>query len=140
MFDVFSSALAFRGRIGRGSYWGLTGFCMLGLFGSAVSVALTANHTNASPVNVVAIAFAIVGAIFFLVMCMVLFGTGVCRLRDRGKSGFWIMPYYLMPFALALLAMDPDGQRGYLDWVAVAILGWAMIDLGMLTAAEPAAA
>jgi uncharacterized membrane protein YhaH (DUF805 family) len=85
---------------------------MLALFGSSVSVALTANHTNASPVNVIAI----VGAVFFLVMCMVLFGTGVCRLRDRGKSGFWIILYYLTPFALALPAIDPDGQRGSPDW------------------------
>src|SRR4030088_748022 len=88
MFDVFSAAFAFRGRIGRGSYWGLTILCMLALFGSSVSVALTANYTNATPVNVIAVVVAIVGAVFFLVMCIVLFGTVVCRLRDRGKSGF----------------------------------------------------
>jgi uncharacterized membrane protein YhaH (DUF805 family) len=72
----------------------------------------------------------------------VLFGTGVCRLRDRGKSGFWIILYYLAPFALALLAIDPDGQRESLDWVALAVLGWAIIDLGILEgkAAEPVAA
>jgi uncharacterized membrane protein YhaH (DUF805 family) len=142
MFDVFSAAFAFRGRIGRGSYWGLTILCMLALFGSSVSVALTANYTNATPVNVIAVVVAIVGAVFFLVMCIVLFGTGVCRLRDRGKSGFWIILYYLAPFALALLAIDPDGQRESLDWVALAVLGWAIIDLGILEgkAVEPVAA
>jgi uncharacterized membrane protein YhaH (DUF805 family) len=142
MFEVFSAAFAFRGRIGRGSYWGLTSLCMLALFGSSVSVALTANYTNATPVNVIAVAVAIVGAVFFLVMCIVLFGIGLCRLRDRGKSGFWIIPYYLAPFVLALLAIDPDGQRESLDWVALPVLGWAIIDLGILEgkAAEPVAA
>jgi uncharacterized membrane protein YhaH (DUF805 family) len=142
MFEVFSAAFAFRGRISRGSYWGLTSLCVLALFGSSVSVALTANCTNAPPVNFLAVAVAIAGAVFFLVMCIVLFGTGVCRLRDRGKSGFWIIPYYLAPFVLALLAIDPDGQRESLDWVALAVLGWAIIDLGILEgeAAEPVAA
>src|ERR1700716_3981753 len=129
MFDVFSAAFAFRGRRGRGSYWGLTILCMLALFGSSVSVALTANYTNATPVNVIAVVVAI-------------FGTVFCRLCDRGKAGFWIILYYLAPFALALLAIDPDGQRESLDWVALAVLGWAIIDLGILEgkAVEPVAA
>src|SRR3979490_11300 len=116
MFDVFSAAFAFRGRIGRGSYWGLTILCMLALFGSSVSVALTANYTNAPPVNVIAVAVAIVGAVFFLVMCIVLFGTGVCRLRDRGKSGFWIILYYLPPSHWRCLPFHPSGHRKSWTW------------------------
>src|SRR5260370_19198088 len=104
MFNVFSTALAFKGRIGRASYWGLTSLCMLALFASSLSVALTANYTSAPPVNVIAVVVALVGVLIFFVMSMVLFGTGVCRLHDLGKSGFWIVLYYPVPFILAVLA------------------------------------
>lgn len=142
MLDVFSAAIAFKGRIGRASYWGLTSLCMLALFASSVSVALTANYTNAPPVNVIAVGVAIVGAVFFLVMSMVLFGTSVCRLRDRGKSGFWIILYYPVPLMMALIAIDPDGQRDVLTHIALAMFGWAIIDLGILEgkSAEPVVA
>jgi uncharacterized membrane protein YhaH (DUF805 family) len=132
MFDVFSSAFAFHGRIGRASYWGLSIVCLLALFASSVSVALTANATNASPVNVVAVAVAIVGAAIFLVASMVLFGTGVCRLHDRGRSGFWIILYYAVPFILAVLAMEPEGRGTALDALALAIMVWVTVDLGLL--------
>lgn len=61
-----------------------------------------------------------------------LLGIGVRRLHDRGKHGFWIGLYYPVPFILAIAAMDPNGQRDVLDWVALAILAWAIIDLGIL--------
>jgi uncharacterized membrane protein YhaH (DUF805 family) len=137
MFNVFSTALAFKGRIGRASYWGLTSLCMLALFASSLSVALTANYTSAPPVNVIAVVVAIVGVLIFFVMSMVLFGTGVCRLHDRGKSGFWIVLYYPVPFILAVLAIAPEAQGIALNCIALAILGWAIIDLGILKA-QPA--
>ena len=132
MFDVFSAALAFRGRIGRASYWGLTSLCMLALFASSVSVALTANYTSTPPVNVIAVVVAIVGALIFLVMSMVVFGAGVCRLRDRGKSAFWIVLYYVVPCILAVLANGPEGQSIALNCIALTIMVWSVIDLGIL--------
>jgi uncharacterized membrane protein YhaH (DUF805 family) len=137
MFDVFSAAFAFKGRIGRASYWGLTSLCMLALFAGSLSVALTANYTSAAPVNVIAAGVAIVGAVFFLVMCIALFGTGVCRLHDHGKSGFWIILYYLVPFILAVLAIDPEGQGIALNCIALAIMVWSIIDLGILKGKPP---
>ena len=127
MSDVF----AFKGRMSRARYWGLTSLCMLALFASSLSVALTANYTSAPPVKV-AVVVAIVGVVIFFAMCVALLGIGVRRLHDRGKSCFWIILYYLVPFILAVLAIDPEGQGIALNCIALAIMVWSIIDLGIL--------
>jgi uncharacterized membrane protein YhaH (DUF805 family) len=126
MFDVF------KGRVGRGRYWSLTGLCALALIVAVYSVLITANQTNAPPVNVLATVAAIAGVVLFIATCVASLGIGVWRLHDRGKSGFWIMLYYPVPVILVLLAIDPEGQRAVLDYIALAILACATIDLGVL--------
>jgi uncharacterized membrane protein YhaH (DUF805 family) len=128
MSDVF----AFKGRMSRARYWGLTSLCMLALFASSLSVALTANYTSAPPVNVVAVVVAIVGVVIFFAMCVALFGVGGRRLHDRGKSALWIILYYAVPFIMAVLGVDPESQGVALDCIALAIVVWAIIDLGIL--------
>jgi uncharacterized membrane protein YhaH (DUF805 family) len=83
---------------------------------------------------------AIAGA--FVAAGVALFVVGIWRLHDRGKSGFWIILYYPVPIILALLAIHPDRQGTVPDCMALAILVWAMIDLGILEAksVEPVAA
>ena len=100
MFDVF------KGRIDRGRYWSLTGLCALALIVALYSVVITANQTSAPPANVLATVVAIAGVLLFLAACVASLGIGVWRLHDRGKSGFWIILYYPVPFIMALLAID----------------------------------
>jgi uncharacterized membrane protein YhaH (DUF805 family) len=126
MLDVF------KGRIGRDRYWSLTGLCALALNIALYSVVVTANQTSASPVNVPATVVAILGVLLFFPTCVASLGIGVWRLHDRGKSGFWIIVYYPVPFVMALLAIDPEGQGIVLNCIALAILVWAIIDLGIL--------
>jgi uncharacterized membrane protein YhaH (DUF805 family) len=131
MFDVL------KGRIDRGRYWSLTGLCALALIVALCSVVLTANQTSAPPVNVLATAVAIAGVLLFFATCVASLGIGVWRLHDRGKSGFWIILYYPVPFIMALLAIDPEGQGVVLNCIALAILLWATIDLGILKGRPP---
>ena len=126
MFDLF------KGGIGRARYWGLTGLCMLAFITAYFSVLLTVNYTTARPVNYVAAGVAILGAFLFLATCVALLGIGIWRLHDRGKSGFWIILYYAVPFVMAFLAIDPEGQGMMLNCIALAIAVWAIIDLGIL--------
>jgi uncharacterized membrane protein YhaH (DUF805 family) len=128
MTDVSS----FRGRISRARYWGLTGFCVLAIIAGLVAVVGTVNQTSQEPVNVPATIVAIAGIFIFVAACVALFVVGVWRLHDRGKSGFWIILYYVVPSAMAFLAIDPDGPRTMLRCVALAILVWAAVDLGIL--------
>jgi uncharacterized membrane protein YhaH (DUF805 family) len=135
MIDAVSPAIASPRRLGRARYWALTGFCIVLLYASSISVALTSNATNASPVNILAVGVAIVGVVVFFATCVALFEIGVRRLHDRGKSGFWIALYYpVFPPALFSLAFGENfGALGLLLLViALAIMAWAIIDLGFL--------
>ena len=134
MFDVF------KGRIGRARFWGLTSLCMLAFIAAFCAVVLTANQTSRGPVNVPATIVAIAGVFIFVAACVALFVVGIWRLHHRGKSGFWIILYYAVPSMMALLAIAPEGQGTVPECVALAILVWAMIDLGILEAAEPVVA
>jgi uncharacterized membrane protein YhaH (DUF805 family) len=83
---------------------------------------------------------AIAGVLLFFATWIAAFGIGVWRLHDRGKSGFWIILYYPAPVILALLAINPDGQGVVSNCIALAILVWAIIDLGILEGADTVAA
>jgi uncharacterized membrane protein YhaH (DUF805 family) len=131
MFELFS----FWGRIGRARYWGLSGLCLLTLIGSSIAVALTANATNATPVNVPAAVVAIAGFFLCWAMLMALVGLGVRRLHDRGRSGFWIVPYYAVYPPVAFILFDGDwfGPLGTaLFCLAASVMLWSIIDLGFL--------
>jgi uncharacterized membrane protein YhaH (DUF805 family) len=131
MFEIFS----FWGRIGRARYWGLSGLCLLVFAVSSIAIALTANATNATPVNVPAVVVAIAGFFICWAMCMALFSIGVRRLHDRGRSGFWIVPYYAA-FPVVLLGLfgpESFGAAGMtVIGIALAITVWSVIDLGIL--------
>jgi uncharacterized membrane protein YhaH (DUF805 family) len=131
MFDIFS----FWGRIDRARYWGFSGLCLLVFVLSSIAIALTANSTNATPVNVVAVGVAIAGLVLCCAMVVALLGLGVRRLHDRGKSGFWIALYYPAYPAVPLSLFDPDPVglvRIALFCVVLPIMVWSMIDLGFL--------
>ena len=134
MFDIFKS------HIGRARFWGLTSICILAFIAAFYAVVVTANQTSRAPVNVPATILAIAGVFIFVAACVAFFVVGIWRLHDRGKSGFWIIPYYLAPIILALLAIDPEGSGIVPECIALAILAWVVIDLGILKTAEPVAA
>lgn len=120
------------GRIGRTRYWRLTGFCLLAIFAGTYAVVSTANQTSSGPVNVPATILAIAGALSFAAASVAIFIVGVWRLHSRGRSGFWIILYYAVPSILGLLAIDPEGKGTVALCLALAIAGWAIVDLGIL--------
>ena len=125
MFELF------KGRTGRSRYWRLSGICGLAIITGLFAVVATVNQTSSAPVNVLATIVAITGALIFVAACAALFVVGIWRLHDRGKSGFWIILYYPIPTVMALLADGPETQIPALNLVALAIVVWAVIDLGM---------
>lgn len=125
MFDVF------KGRTGRARFWGLSGICVLPFIAGLFAVVLTANQTSRGPVNVPATIVAIAGAFIFVTACVALFVVGIWRLHDRGKSGLWIILYYPMPFVMVLLADGPETKIPALNLVALVIMVWVVIDLGV---------
>ena len=60
------------------------------------------------------------------------------RLHDRNKSGWWIVPFNLVPLFLALVAATRLGQgadltAGLAALAELALLLWAFIEVGLLS-------
>ncbi|CAN5267275.1 hypothetical protein BH10PSE11_BH10PSE11_03110 [soil metagenome] len=124
--------------IGRARYWSLTALCVLAVFVALWLILINVNKTSSGPVDTLAAAETIAGILIFFFACVMLFVVGVRRLRDRGKSGFWIIPYYVAPAIFGFLSIDPEGTGTVAGFIALAILGWVAFDLGITETAKPA--
>src|SRR5271156_2004550 len=94
----------FSGRIGRRQYWVSTVlYSVAWVLGVVILITLAALNYN--PPNDTITNFTIVGFVLLGIAMTILVGvtvtglasTGVRRLHDRGKSGYWLLLYYLLP-------------------------------------------
>src|SRR5579871_4713133 len=97
------SPFRFTGRIGRKRYWAATlGYLLGGILGIAIWLGLAILNydppqevTTRVMVGFVLLGISGVALIFGIVVGLV--STGVRRLHDRGKSGWWLLLYYAVP-------------------------------------------
>jgi uncharacterized membrane protein YhaH (DUF805 family) len=138
MYEYLKSWFPFRGRIGRRQYWISTLlYLVVGVLGAAILVALAAlnyNPPNDTITNVTIVGFVLLGiamTVFVVVIVTGLASTGVRRLHDRGKTGYWLVLYYLLPSMMSKNAgLDTVGLIAGL--VPLGILIFAIVDLGVL--------
>ncbi len=138
MREYLKSFFPFRGRIGRRQYWISTVlYSLVWVLGAVILVTLAAFNYNPpddtiTPVTIVG--FILLGiAMIFLVVVVVtgLASSGVRRLHDRGKTGYWLLLYYLLPSMMSKYAgLDTVGL--IFSLVTLGILIWAIVDLGIL--------
>ena len=69
--------------------------------------------------------------VFVFVIVAGFASTGVRRLHDRGKTGYWLLLYYLLPSMMAKNA-GLDAVGFIFGLVTIGILIWALVDLGIL--------
>ncbi len=138
MREYLKSSFPFRGRIGRRKYWISTlTYSLVWVLGAAILITLAAlnyNPPNDTITNVTIVGFILLGiamTIFVVVIVTGLASIGVRRLHDRGKSGYWLLLYYLLPSMMSKHAgLDTVGLSFSL--VTLGILIWAIVDLGIL--------
>ena len=82
-----------------------------------------------------------VAILLLFLMVMGFVSTIVCRLHDRGKSGWWIVLYCVAAHRLATDASHWHGDALIIPLAAAAVLTWGLIELGFLPGrpAEPTA-
>lgn len=129
---------SFQGRIGRRHYWIATLLYSLAwVLGAAVLVVLSALNYNPPDDKVTGLTiagFVVLGiAAVALAVATVtgLASAGVRRLHDRGKTGYWLLAYYLLPSMMSKRA-GLDGGGLVAGLVIAGIMLWTIIDLGML--------
>jgi uncharacterized membrane protein YhaH (DUF805 family) len=108
-----------------------------GLLGAMMLITLAAlnyNPPDDTITNVTIFGFVLLGiatTVFVVVIVTGLASSGVRRLHDRGKTGYWLLLYYLPPSMMSKNAgVDTVGLVFWL--LILGILIWAIVDPGVL--------
>jgi uncharacterized membrane protein YhaH (DUF805 family) len=129
---------SFDGRIGRRTYW----LAVLALI-VAVLVLTCAPFLLGSEQAAVLI-IALTSQCIWLSSLWPILAVGSKRLHDRNKNGWWLLVFWLLPFALftvglSIALFDPNsGRSGDLSTASILILAslppalWGIVELGIL--------
>jgi uncharacterized membrane protein YhaH (DUF805 family) len=130
---------SFEGRIGRGIFW----LAMLALI-VAVQVLTFAPFLLGSE-GAAVLMFALTSQLVWLLSLWPILAVGSKRLHDRNKNGWWLLVFWLLPFALFAVGLsivlfnDPrTGATGNFATGAVLMLAslppalWGIVELGIL--------
>ena len=129
---------SFEGRIGRGTYW----LAILALI-VALQVVTFAPFLLESEAAVLMLA--LTSQFISLLSLWPILALGSKRLHDRNKNGWWLLAFWLLPFALFVggfsiaLFDDPrTGRSGDFATGSILVLAslppalWGIVELGIL--------
>ena len=130
---------SFEGRIGRGTYW----LAILALFVAVLVLTFAPFLLNSEAAAVLLLA--LTSQFVWLLSLWPILAVGAKRLHDRNKNGWWLLVFWLLPFALLcggfsiILFDDPrTGRSGDFSTGAILILAsllpalWGIVELGVL--------
>jgi uncharacterized membrane protein YhaH (DUF805 family) len=124
--DLKSLLLSFDGRINRAKWW------------LAVLIFLIAGIVVGIVASILTAMIPIVGIVLFVVYGIVALiagiAVGVKRLHDRGKSGLWLLVFYLVPGLLSGIGMfsGSEAVAMLLSLIGTGISIWMLVELGCL--------
>jgi len=138
MLELLKSRFPFSGRIGRRQYWISTLlYLLVWILGTVILIVLAALNYNPPDDTITSrtiVGFMLLGIaviVFAFIIVAGLASTGVRRLHDRGKTGYWLLLYYVLPsMMLKNAGFDTVGLISSL--LTLGILICAIIDLGVL--------
>jgi uncharacterized membrane protein YhaH (DUF805 family) len=130
---------SFKGRIGRGTYW----LAIVGLIVAVLVVTIAPFLLDSEAAAVLMLA--LTSQLIWLLSLWPILAVGAKRLHDRDKNGWWLLVFWLLPFALfcggfsIVFFDDPrTGRSGDFSTgliVALASLPpalWGIVELGIL--------
>ena len=134
--NLVSLLFSFRGRINRTKYWLATLSSVIGaiLILRIALDALAAGLRGADPETLTAVFSIFFYAIVFplgAALLWALAATTVKRLRDRDRSGWWIVPFMVVPMVLPQMG-DRFGEPNtafFFGLVAVVLSIWGFVEL-----------
>ena len=135
--DWTTLLFSFTGRINRGKYWLAILIYMLAWFAFIAAALMWLGGFNTDRL------FSFVGATLLIWLGAIVlavagtwsgFATGIKRLHDRGKSGWWIVLFWFGPSVLSgsNSAMPDIPGSTLLSFAGTAIAIWGLIELGCL--------
>lgn len=134
--DWTTLLFSFDGRINRGKYWlAILLYTVVWIaFIAAAVMWLGGFDTDRL--------FSMVGAVILLWLAGIILviaatwsgiATGIKRLHDRGKSGWWILVFWLGPSVLSGIGSTSAESTSFVFHIAsFAVAIWAIVELGFL--------
>ena len=130
---------SFDGRIGRGTYW----LAILAVNAALLVLSFAPFLLNSEEAAVLMLALA--SQFLWLLSLWPMLAMGTKRLHDRNKNGWWLLVFWLLPFALLcggfsiVLFDDPrTGRSGDFSTGLIVVLAslppalWGIVELGIL--------
>jgi uncharacterized membrane protein YhaH (DUF805 family) len=130
---------SFEGRIGRGTYWLAT----LALIVAVLVLTFAPFLLNSEAAAVLMLA--LTSQFIWLLSLWPMLAVGAKRLHDRNKNGWWLLVFWLLPFALfcggfsIVFFDDPrTGRSGDFSTGLIVVLAslppalWGIVELGIL--------
>jgi uncharacterized membrane protein YhaH (DUF805 family) len=130
---------SFDGRIGRLTYWLATLAVII-----AVTVLTVAPFLIPSE-DAAVLMIALTSQLIWLLSLWPMLALGSKRLHDRNKNGWWLLVFWVLPFALFSVGLsialfnDPStGRSGDLSTASILIFAslppalWGIVELGIL--------
>ena len=117
------------GRINRAKFW-IVVLCNVVFFLAVIGVTMAVSSSLDTMFRVALIAY--------IPMIYVGVVSGIKRLHDRNKTGWWVLLFYGAPLVLPLVAAVLDGAADtsmgllLLQLVSLIITVWALVELGCL--------
>jgi uncharacterized membrane protein YhaH (DUF805 family) len=130
-----SLLFSFEGRINRAKYWLVTlisliaGIKFLTISIDAIAAGLL--HTNpASVTTLLPIFFFAIAFPLLAVLLWIYAATTIKRLRDRNRSGWWIIPFAVLPMLLPEVAgaLGQSYPALFLGTVAFVLSIWSFVE------------
>jgi uncharacterized membrane protein YhaH (DUF805 family) len=127
----------FGGRINRGKYWlAVLVYCVVWIVFAIAAFAWLGGVDTDNLFSIAGAGLAIWVAIIALIIAGTWSGlaTGIKRLHDRDKSGWWIVLFWLGPSILSgMTAVMPGSSGAFIFSIAGAAVGiWGFVELACL--------
>jgi uncharacterized membrane protein YhaH (DUF805 family) len=126
----------FSGRFNRAKFW------LASLIYTIVIIALVAAFIIAlgdfdtdriGEMVGTSLLFIALGGVVFLVLVWSSFATAIKRLHDRGKTGWWMLLFWVLPSILGIAADSMAGIGSFvLNAASVALSIWGFVEVGCL--------
>jgi uncharacterized membrane protein YhaH (DUF805 family) len=130
---------SFEGRIGRGTYW----LAILAVIVAVLVVTVAPFLLDSEAAAVLMLA--LTSQFIWLLSLWPMLAVGAKRLHDRNKNGWWLLVFWLLPFALfcggfsIVFFDDPrTGRSGDFSTGLIVVLAslppalWGIVELGIL--------
>lgn len=136
MWHQLTSALRFSGRARRRDYWLTLVVFWAGiicLVAPAVIIPAVASGASPAAITAVGVAAGLVTLVALPYGLIAVLAASVRRLHDRNKTGWWVIPYVLVPGILDVTAHQIAQDFGLIfALVAFGLALWALFEIGLL--------